>query len=74
MLGIGPNITARCPYLMITNNMREKCAFEVAEAIRSAHPKCGFVFLAGCQTYGRESFRAEDIFFMSLKYHSDSQS
>lgn len=44
--------------LMITNNIREKCAFDVAEAIRSAHPTCGFVFLAGNEIDGRESFLA----------------
>jgi len=49
--------------LMITNNIREKCAFDVAEAIRSAHPKCGFVFLGGNETDGRESFLAAGYMF-----------
>jgi DNA-binding NtrC family response regulator len=49
--------------LMITNNIHEKCAFDVAEAIRSAHPKCGFVFLAGSETDGRESFLAAGYVF-----------
>jgi len=49
--------------LMITNNIREKCAFEVAEAIRSAHPKCGFVFLSGSYMDGRESFLAAGYMF-----------
>jgi DNA-binding NtrC family response regulator len=49
--------------LMITNNIREKCAFDVAVAIRSAHPKCGFVFLAGNETGGRESFLAAGYVF-----------
>lgn len=44
--------------LMVTNNIREECAFDVAEAIRSAHPTCAFVFLAGNETDGRESFLA----------------
>jgi hypothetical protein len=48
---------------MITNNIHEKCAFDVAEAIRSAHPKCGFVFLAGSETDGRESFLAAGYVF-----------
>lgn len=42
--------------LMITNNIRKKCAFEVAEAIRSIHPTCGFVFLSGSEMDGRETF------------------
>jgi CheY-like chemotaxis protein len=49
--------------LMITNNIREKCAFEVAEAIRSAHPQCGFVFLAGSEMDRRESFLAAGYMF-----------
>lgn len=49
--------------LMITNNIREKCVFDVAEAIRSAHPQCGFVFLAGSETDGRESFLAAGYMF-----------
>src|SRR5258706_5602633 len=49
--------------LMITNNIRERCAFDVAETIRSAHPKCGFVFLAGSDTDGRESFLAAGYMF-----------
>ena len=49
--------------LMITNNIRDKCAFDVAEAIRSAHPTCGFVFLAGNETDGRESFLAAGYMF-----------
>ncbi len=49
--------------LMITNNIREKCAFDVAEAIRSANPKCGFVFLAGNEMDGRESFLAAGYMF-----------
>jgi len=49
--------------LMITNNIRDMCAFDVAEAIRSAHPKCGFVFLAGCETDGRERFLAAGYMF-----------
>ena len=42
--------------LMITNNIRERSAFDVAEAIRSMHPKCGFVFLAGSETDERKRF------------------
>jgi len=49
--------------LMITNNIREKCAFDVAEAIRSAHPQCGFIFLAGSETDGRESFLSAGYMF-----------
>ena len=49
--------------LMITNNIRERCAFEVAEAIRSTHPTCGFVFLAGNESDGRESFLAAGYMF-----------
>ena len=49
--------------LMVTNNVREKCAFDIAEAIRSAHPICGFVFLAGHETDGRESFLAAGYMF-----------
>jgi DNA-binding NtrC family response regulator len=49
--------------LMVTNNIREQCAFDVAEAIRSAHPKCGFVFLAGSETDGRENFLAAGYMF-----------
>jgi hypothetical protein len=48
---------------MITNNFREKCAFDVAEAIRSAHPQCGFVFLAGSETDGRERLLAAGYMF-----------
>jgi DNA-binding NtrC family response regulator len=44
--------------LMITNNIREKRAFVLAEAIRTVQPKCGFVFLAGNEEDGRESFLA----------------
>jgi hypothetical protein len=44
--------------LMLTNNVRDNRAFEVAEAIRSVHPRCGFVFLAGCDSDGREGFLA----------------
>ena len=33
------------------------------ETIRSAHPKCGFVFLAGSDTDGRESFLAAGYMF-----------
>ena len=44
--------------LMVTNNIREKCAFDVAEAIRSAHPQCGFIFLAGSEMDWREGFLA----------------
>jgi DNA-binding response OmpR family regulator len=45
--------------LMITNNIREECAFALAEAIRAVQPKCGFVFfLAGDEEDGRESFLA----------------
>jgi hypothetical protein len=49
--------------LMITNNVREGCVFDVAEAIRSAHPKCGFVFLAGSEADGRERFLAAGYTF-----------
>src|SRR6266700_6280583 len=49
--------------LMITNNIREECAFDVAEAIRSAHPQCGFVFLAGSETDRRESFLSAGYMF-----------
>jgi DNA-binding response OmpR family regulator len=49
--------------LMITNNIQEKSAFDVAEAIRSAHPKCGFVFLAGNKIDGRESFLSGGYMF-----------
>ena len=44
--------------LMITNNIRGKRAFAVAEAIRAVHPQCGFVFLAGNETDRREDFLA----------------
>jgi len=44
--------------LMITNNIQEKRAFAAAEAIRSLHPTCGFVFLAGSEEDGREGFLA----------------
>jgi DNA-binding NtrC family response regulator len=42
--------------LMITNNMWEEPAFQVAETIRSVHPKCGFVFVAGGEEEGRQKF------------------
>lgn len=42
--------------LMIANNIREKCAFDVAESIRSVHPTCGFVFLSGSEMDGRGTF------------------
>jgi hypothetical protein len=48
---------------MITNNVREECAFDAAEAIRFVHPKCGFVFLAGNETDGRERFLAAGYLF-----------
>jgi len=44
--------------LMITNNIQRTCAFDVAEAIRARHPRCGFVFLAGHEMDGRASFLA----------------
>jgi hypothetical protein len=43
---------------MITNNIREHGAFEMAKAIRAQHRKCGFVFVAGSDTDGRERFLA----------------
>jgi DNA-binding NtrC family response regulator len=49
--------------LMITNNILERCAFGVAEAIRSVHPKCGFVFLTGDLWDGRESYLAAGYMF-----------
>lgn len=49
--------------LMVTNNIQEKCAFDIAETIRSAHPRCGFIFLAGSQTDGREGFLAAGYMF-----------
>jgi DNA-binding response OmpR family regulator len=49
--------------LMVTNNIREKCAFDIAEAIRSAHPQCGFIFLAGSETDRREGFLAAGYMF-----------
>jgi DNA-binding NtrC family response regulator len=49
--------------LMITNNIRGKRAFEVAEAIRAVRPKCGFVFLAGSEEDGRECFLAAEYKF-----------
>jgi DNA-binding NtrC family response regulator len=52
--------------LMITNNIREKCAFDVAEAIRSAHPKCGFIF-SGNETDGREGFLSAGYMFHVLE-------
>jgi DNA-binding NtrC family response regulator len=42
--------------LMITNNMWEEPAFEVASAIRVVHPKCGFVFMAGSEEESRQRF------------------
>jgi DNA-binding NtrC family response regulator len=42
--------------LMITNNIHDPPAFEIAEAIRSLQPNCGFVFLAGSDKDGREPF------------------
>lgn len=52
--------------LMITNNIRDKRAFAVAEAIRAVHPKCGFVFLAGNETDRREDFLAAGYKFNVL--------
>jgi CheY-like chemotaxis protein len=49
--------------LMITNNISARCAFDLAEAIRSAHPKCGFVFLAGSVTEGQERYLAAGYVF-----------
>jgi DNA-binding response OmpR family regulator len=49
--------------LMITNNILERCAFDLAEAIRSTHPNCGFIFLAGSETDGREGFLAAGYLF-----------
>src|SRR5581483_3226266 len=61
-------VTASPPdaVLMITNNIHKKCAFDVAAAIRSAHPKCGFVFVAGCEMDGREGFLAVGYIFRVL--------
>jgi DNA-binding response OmpR family regulator len=42
--------------LMITNNLHNPSAFEIAEAIRSLQPTCGFVFLAGSEQDGRDGF------------------
>jgi DNA-binding NtrC family response regulator len=42
--------------LIITNNMTEEPAFEVAKAIRAIHPNCGFVFVAGGEEQGRQKF------------------
>ena len=42
--------------LMVTNNMWEEPAFEVARAIRAIHPECGFVFIAGSEEEGRQDF------------------
>jgi DNA-binding NtrC family response regulator len=42
--------------LMITNNIHNPDAFDVADAIRALHPNCGFVFLAGTEPDGREPF------------------
>ena len=42
--------------LMITNNIHNPPAFELAEAIRTLQPNCGFVFLAGSEQDGREPF------------------
>jgi DNA-binding NtrC family response regulator len=44
--------------LMITNNIHNPPAFEVAVAIRTLQPNCGFVFLAGSDQDGREPFLA----------------
>ena len=44
--------------LMITNNIHNPPAFEIAEAIRTLQPNCGFVFLAGSDQDGREPFLA----------------
>jgi DNA-binding response OmpR family regulator len=49
--------------LMVTNNIREKCAFDIAEAIRSAHPQCRFIFLAGSERDRREGFLAAGYMF-----------
>ena len=48
--------TAVDAVLMITNNIRNPPAFEVAAAIRALQPNCGFVFLAGSEHDGREPF------------------
>ena len=42
--------------LIITNNMWEEPAFEVAKAIRAIHPQCGFIFIAGSEEEGRQKF------------------
>jgi len=42
--------------LAITNNVKDARAFELAEAIRLVHPKCGFVFLFGSDGDGRDKF------------------
>jgi DNA-binding response OmpR family regulator len=49
--------------LMITNNIHTRCPFDVAEAIRSVHPNCGFVFLAGSDGDERKKFRAAGYVF-----------
>jgi hypothetical protein len=49
--------------VMLTNNILEKPAFEVAEAIRISHPRCGFVSLAGSDINRRERFLAEGYKF-----------
>lgn len=59
-------VRAAPPYavLMITNNIHDRSAFEVAHAIRSIHTTCGFVFLAGSEADGRESF-----LFAGYRFH-----
>jgi DNA-binding NtrC family response regulator len=49
--------------LIVTNNIREERAFDIAEAIRSAQPPCGFIFLAGSETDRREGFLGAGYMF-----------
>ena len=49
--------------LMVTNNIREKCAFDVAEAIRSRTQHAVSSSWQGNETDGRESFLAAGYMF-----------
>ena len=42
--------------VIITNNVKDWRAFELAEAIRRVHPGCGFVFLYGNDQDGRDPY------------------
>jgi hypothetical protein len=59
---------------MITNNIHEKCAFDVAEAIRSAHQNAVSFSWQEARRTGARAFWPLDMCFMSVKYHSHYQS